>query len=62
MLNGGIAGTRDAKSALIEVLSKAGDRYGDILVAFMERYSLQGLKDATEYQLREFVTVGRYIK
>ena len=53
---------RDTKSALIAALSSAGDRYGNVLLAFMERYGLHNLMEATVAQLREFAAAGHYIK
>lgn len=40
---------------LIKVISEAGDKYGSRLLDFMARYGLQGLVQATEEQLREYV-------
>lgn len=40
---------------LIDKISKAGDRYGNLLIEFLERYNLMGLQDATVAQLKEFI-------
>ena len=45
----------DTKSELIEKISKASNMYGDLLVAFMDKYKLQSLKDATVAQLTEYI-------
>lgn len=42
-------------SNLIQIISAASDRYGDKLVAFMERYRLTGLCEAKEWQLKEYI-------
>lgn len=42
------------KSELINELSKRGDRYGSVLIRFMEEYGLVRLSDATEEELQEF--------
>lgn len=49
---------RDAAARLddlINIISAAGDRYGNRLLEFMDRYGLQSLAQATEEQLREYV-------
>lgn len=51
----------DEKTKLIRLLSSAGDRYGNVLISFMDRYGLQGLTEATEAQLREFAAARHYI-
>ena len=38
----------------IALLSERGDRYGSLLLEFLERYGLNGLYQATADQLREF--------
>ena len=43
-------------SKLIRTISKAGDRYGNLLLEFMETYGLTGLYQATAEQLREFIS------
>lgn len=45
------------KSALIQRISAASDRYGDKLVDFMNRYGLYCLAEATVEQLREYVAL-----
>lgn len=40
---------------LIQIISDASDRYGDKLLAFLDKYHLAGLKDATEEQLETFI-------
>lgn len=42
-------------SKLIRVISKAGDRYGNLLHEFMDKYNLPGLCQATTEQLQEFI-------
>lgn len=44
---------------LIGIISAAGDRYGSRLLDFMGRYGLQGLMQATEDQLREYIAAER---
>lgn len=51
----------DEKTKLIRALSPTGDRYGNVLLSFMERYGLHGLVEATEGKLREFAAAGHYI-
>lgn len=51
--------TREA--ALIETISRAGDRYGNLLLKFMERYGLKCLADATAEQLSAFIEAERLI-
>lgn len=43
------------KDALIDKISKAGDRYGNLLIEFLERYNLMGLWEATVAQLKKFI-------
>ena len=40
---------------LIEIIASKSDRYGDKLLAFMDKYSLGNLQQATAAQLREFI-------
>lgn len=35
------------EAQLINIISEAGDRYGNLLLKFMDRFWLNGLKDAT---------------
>ena len=42
-------------SDYISVISKASDRYGDLLLEFLETYSLHGLREATDEQLKQFI-------
>lgn len=43
------------KGDMITAISHSGDRYGSALNEFCIRYSLMGLMDASEEQLREFI-------
>ena len=43
------------KDFLIQIISDASDKYGDKLLAFLDKYHLIGLKDATEEQLEAFI-------
>ncbi|WP_195376952.1 hypothetical protein [Anaerotruncus rubiinfantis] len=49
------------EARLINIISEAGDRYGNLLLKFMERYGLNCLKDATRDQLYAFVEAERLI-
>ena len=40
---------------LIEIIASKSDRYGDKLIAFMDKYSLGNLQQATISQLKEFI-------
>ena len=42
------------KSQLIKAISQAGDRYGSLLLNFMDCNGLKNLKDATVEQLATF--------
>lgn len=42
-------------SDYISVISRASDRYGNLLIEFLEAYSLNGLREATEEQLKQFI-------
>lgn len=44
-----------SKDELISVISHASDHYGDKLLAFLYRYGLDGLQEATTEQLEEFI-------
>lgn len=46
---------------LINIISEAGDRYGNLLLKFMERYGLKCLADATAEQLSAFIEAERPI-
>lgn len=48
-------------SELIEIISRAGDRYGSLLLKFMERYKLHCLREATVEQLLAFVEAEHLI-
>lgn len=52
---------RDA-DALIGIISEAPDRYGDKLIAFMDRYGLGCLADATTEQLTAFIEAEHLLK
>ena len=43
------------KDFLIQVISDASDRHGDKLLAFMDKYHLVSLQEATEAQLEAFI-------
>ena len=43
------------KDFLIQVISDASDHYGDKLLAFMDKYHLISLQEATEAQLEAFI-------
>lgn len=43
------------KDELIDVISKASDRYGNRLIEFLERYKLSGLIEANIEQLKEYI-------
>ena len=43
------------KDFLITVIHDASDRYGDKLIAFMDKYHLTNLQEATEAQLEAFI-------
>lgn len=40
---------------LIQIIASKSDRYGDKLIAFMDKYSLSNLQQATIPQLKEFI-------
>ena len=40
---------------LIKIIASKSDRYGDKLIAFMDKYSLSNLQQATIPQLKEFI-------
>ncbi len=46
------------KDGLIRMLSAASGPRGDLLLNFLEHYHLNGLRDATEAQLREYATMA----
>lgn len=52
---------RDA-GALIGIISEASDRYVDKLIAFMDRYGLGCLADATTEQLTAFIEAEHLLK
>ena len=54
---GGVFEVEDAqkRDELIKFISEHGDRYGSILVEFMEKYHLHALKHANRKQLQEFI-------
>lgn len=43
------------KNFLIRIISDASDKRGDKLLAFLDKYHLVGLKDATKAQLKAFI-------
>ena len=43
------------KDYLITIISEASDRTGDKLLAFMDKYHLTNLQEATEAQLESFI-------
>lgn len=43
------------KDELIQIISNKSNRYGDKLLAFMDKYSLDNLQQATIPQLKEFI-------
>lgn len=45
----------NAKAELISVISKAGDRYGNKLIDFLNLYHLTGLCEATVDQLQDYI-------
>lgn len=40
---------------LIRIISARSDRYGNLLIDFMEHYGLSCLMEATEAQLNEYI-------
>lgn len=47
------------KSRLVSIISKAGNKYGDKLIDFMDKYNLYNLQSATEEQLEEYIKEKR---
>jgi len=43
------------KSKLILLISEKSNKYGNLLIEFMDEYKLNCLKDSTEKQLSEFI-------
>ncbi|MEG1562858.1 MAG: hypothetical protein RR365_03905 [Bacteroides sp.] len=43
------------KTRLIRIISARSDRYGNLLIDFMEHYGLSCLMDATEGQFTEYI-------
>lgn len=60
MLNGAAAEVAE-EVRLIRIISGAGDRYGNLLIKFMERFGLNCLADAKPEQLRAFVEAEHLI-
>ena len=44
-------------SYYINIISKANDRYGNLLLDFLDMFSLQGLYQATDDQLKQFISM-----
>ena len=49
------------EAQLINIISEAGDRYGNLLLKFMDHFGLNCLKDATRDQLYAFAEAERLI-
>lgn len=50
-----------SKEQLITIISAAGDRYGNLLLKFMDRFGLNCLAEAEVEQLAAFVEAERLI-
>ena len=49
------------KDRLIHFISSCSNYYGDKLLDFMDKYHLTALKDATEFQLKEFIALNPFL-
>lgn len=43
------------KDKLIQIISNASNRYGDLLIECLDKYNVNGLVELSEEQLKEFI-------